>query len=486
MPQSKAPRRTRRDKDLARSMITRQDILERAREWQLRADVVEKDYMLGWLLAAIAQHDETSEHWVLKGGTCVKKCFFETYRFSEDLDFSLLPDAVYSVDELREILREVTALASELSGIEFSADALMVRERHDKLGRQTFEGKVGYRGPLAAPGWPRVLFDLTQHEPVIDEPVLRRVLHPYPDGLPENTLVQTYSLEELIAEKTRALFERSRPRDLYDIVYILGDDSHGIALEHAREVLVEKCSAKQLVTPSARDILDLVERTEEIRTEWANMLAHQLPHLPSIDGVLSRLAAAISWIDLVPVAGQAALPVLPARPEESIVAPDSARLWRSAVPLEAIRFAGSNHLLVRFTYSGRQRTIEPYSLRQSTRGNLLLYGWEVESQQIKAFDVSKMGQLTTTDRPFAPRYRVEFAPGTASEMSIPLASQRAALRPRRRSSVRRHSGPTYVFTCLVCGREFRHLRKDPALRRHKTGDDGWYCSGRRGYLSRVE
>lgn len=70
-------------------MINKQHILERAREWQLRPEVVEKDYVLGWLLAAVAQHEETAQQWVFKGGTCVKKCFFETYRFSEDLDFSM-------------------------------------------------------------------------------------------------------------------------------------------------------------------------------------------------------------------------------------------------------------------------------------------------------------------------------------------------------------------------------------------------------------
>ena len=74
-------------------MIPREAIRERSAEWQLRVNVVEKDYVLGWLLAAIAEHAETSQHWVFKGGTCLKKCFFETYRFSEDLDFSLLTPA---------------------------------------------------------------------------------------------------------------------------------------------------------------------------------------------------------------------------------------------------------------------------------------------------------------------------------------------------------------------------------------------------------
>ena len=81
-------------------MISKQDILDRAAEWRLRPDVVEKDYVLGWLLAGIGNHDEISGSWVFKGGTCLKKCYFETYRFSEDLDFSLLPEALYTSEEL--------------------------------------------------------------------------------------------------------------------------------------------------------------------------------------------------------------------------------------------------------------------------------------------------------------------------------------------------------------------------------------------------
>jgi predicted nucleotidyltransferase component of viral defense system len=41
------------------------------------------------MLAGINGHNELAESWVFKGGTCLKKCYFETYRFSEDLDFTL-------------------------------------------------------------------------------------------------------------------------------------------------------------------------------------------------------------------------------------------------------------------------------------------------------------------------------------------------------------------------------------------------------------
>ena len=198
-------------------MISKTDILNRAAEWKMRPDVVEKDYVLGWLLAAIAQHPIASTTWVFKGGTCLKKCYFETYRFSEDLDFSLVPSAPYDELALLAILREIAELTHELSGILFAPERTVMKPRRDKLGRSTFQGKLAYRGPLVVPTWPTILFDLTQHEPILAPTSSRRVSHAYGDGLPERT-VTTYSLEELLAEKTRALFERTRPRDLYDVM----------------------------------------------------------------------------------------------------------------------------------------------------------------------------------------------------------------------------------------------------------------------------
>jgi predicted nucleotidyltransferase component of viral defense system len=53
-------------------MIIKQDILDRAAEWQLRPDIVEKDYVLGWVLAALGAHDIAGTRWVFKGGTCIK------------------------------------------------------------------------------------------------------------------------------------------------------------------------------------------------------------------------------------------------------------------------------------------------------------------------------------------------------------------------------------------------------------------------------
>jgi predicted nucleotidyltransferase component of viral defense system len=345
-------------------MIRKQDVLDRASEWQLRPEIVEKDYVLGWLLAGIASSDQR-ESWVFKGGTCIKKCFFETYRFSEDLDFSLLPDALYAADAIRATLVAIVRSVHELSGIDFPENLVDVRPRQNQQNQLTFQCRIGYRGPLAVPGYPRVLFDLTQHEPVLDTPEARSILHPYPDQLPRGATVLTYSLDELLGEKTRALYERTRPRDLYDVLYLLENQSGAFDLAHVRALFAAKCEPKSLPVPTLEEITRIVRSNEELRSEWENMLAHQLPVLPALDGILERLSNLLQWVEkpeAVPPART--LPPVPIPAGAVVFRPAGIRYWGGGSPLEAIRFAGANRLLIEFDYptNGRDDR-EPPSLR---------------------------------------------------------------------------------------------------------------------------
>lgn len=394
-------------------MIRKQDILDRAREWELRPEVVEKDYILGWLLVALASHAETSTRWVFKGGTCLKKCYFETYRFSEDLDFSLLPEARYTEEELRKTVREVCRQASEMSGITFPDGEVRIEPLRDRMGRETFKGRVYYRGPLGRPQYARVLLDLTRHEPVADGTVARAIYHPYPDAdaQPGDARIRAYSIHELLAEKTRALFERTRPRDLYDVVYILDNQPEVIDFDRSREVFQAKCRAKGFAAPTAEDLLRTIREAEELRSEWENMLAHQLPQLPKLDPMLGRAANLLGWVEVaapLPSMGLRPVPAMGPAGQE-IVAPAGIRFWGSGSALERIRFAGANRLMIEFSYDGKHRIGEPYSLRRASTGNLLLYVWESGAAHIRAFKVAELGIVRVTDSGFAPRYRIEFA-----------------------------------------------------------------------------
>lgn len=99
-------------------MIPKHEIIELATQANLTPHVIEKDYVLGWLLAGIHQHPALRDNWVFKGGTCLKKCYFETYRFSEDLDFTLRDRSHINVEFLRETLTGIAEWIYEESGIE--------------------------------------------------------------------------------------------------------------------------------------------------------------------------------------------------------------------------------------------------------------------------------------------------------------------------------------------------------------------------------
>lgn len=66
-------------------MIRSQEIKEKAREYGVPTSTIERDYAQNWLLKYL-YHPNI----VLKGGTGIKKAYHENYRFSDDLDFSLI------------------------------------------------------------------------------------------------------------------------------------------------------------------------------------------------------------------------------------------------------------------------------------------------------------------------------------------------------------------------------------------------------------
>jgi hypothetical protein len=154
-----------------------------AREFGLRPNIIEKDYALGWLLAGISNHQSLGSDWVFKGGTCLKKCYFETYRFSEDLDFTLSNKDHLDIEFLRATFTEISEWIYDQSGIEIPLDRLRFEVFKNNRGGLSAEGRVSYRGPMK-PGSdpPRIKLDLTVDEILVLDPVEREIHHPYSDN----------------------------------------------------------------------------------------------------------------------------------------------------------------------------------------------------------------------------------------------------------------------------------------------------------------
>lgn len=388
-------------------MITRSAIEERVREWSLREDVVEKDYVLGWLLWGISTDEQLGTTWVFKGGTCLKKCYFETFRFSEDLDFTILPGGPARAEEVQPKLLRILARVQETSGIQLNERPPSLKTHES--GRCT-EGRVYYRGPRGAPQVASVKLDLSASEEVARPPVLRPIGHAYPDELPEPAQVLCYSFEEVFAEKIRAMGERCRPRDLYDIVHLYRRSDLRRQPRLIREVLHEKCRTKGVTVPTMAAMESSPFR-QEIEIAWKDMLAHQLPTLPQFATFWAELAELFVWIETTQ--DVAVLPIAPVQEpiEEGWTPPATAYTWGEGVPIEAVRFAAANRLCVNLGYKGTVREIEPYALRRSKAGKLLLVATKRAGRTTRTYRVDRIESISVTRKPFIPVYEIEIGTG---------------------------------------------------------------------------
>jgi len=90
-------------------VITTAELHRVAEREGLRFDQVEKDYVILWLLSGLA-HSGAKEHgWVFKGGTCLRHCYYEGYRFSEDIDFSCRPGGDNLIRGVQPNIRSLTS-----------------------------------------------------------------------------------------------------------------------------------------------------------------------------------------------------------------------------------------------------------------------------------------------------------------------------------------------------------------------------------------
>lgn len=278
-------------------MIKKSEILWHAKNTGLSASIIEKDYVLGWVLAAIFKNPLLKKKWVFKGGTCLKKCYFKDYRFSEDLDFTILDEKHISVDFLSTIFVSITDWIYENSGIEIPKNKIEFELYTNKLGKNSCQGKLSYSGPLAPTTsvrqWPRIKLDLTAHEILVESPQEKNILHPYTDWGDRPFTAVAYSYEELLAEKTRALGERARPRDLYDVINLFHQADKNINPRNVLSILEKKCLFKNIKTI---DEEGLAQYYSSCKIAWEEQLSHQLVELPDFDSFWDDLGSFFYWI----------------------------------------------------------------------------------------------------------------------------------------------------------------------------------------------
>ena len=153
-------------------------------------------------------------------------------------------------------------------------------------------------------------------------------------------------------------------------------------------------------------------------------------------------------------------------------------------PCPAIPPHTPNHLCVELTYNHSTRLIEPYSLRRTKDGNLILHAVKVQTGETRSYRVDRIQGIKVTTQTFHPRYEIEFS--QAGPMHISPTSRKTDLpaqssNPFRARSTRRRptisTGMKYIFQCSLCGKKFTRSKYDSTMRPHK----GKYGDCRGGY-----
>lgn len=219
-------------------------------------DLIEKDLILHRLLVELESNDYFKENYAFKGGTCLMKCYIDYYRFSEDLDFTFINQAIFE--------HKTKGQAEKLLSKETSNISDMLKSTSDKIGLD-FKSNKRDRHYFEFGGSNRfVTFKLWY----------------VPEGQTEETFIkiQVNFIEKLefpITEKHTNNIFFGRHKD-FELAFLLPENSEWVLKTpklkcyDIREVLIEKVRA--ILTRrgvKARDFIDvyMIEKAKKLKVQ---------------------------------------------------------------------------------------------------------------------------------------------------------------------------------------------------------------------------
>lgn len=262
-------------------MILKREIERIAEKKGVAKSTIDKDWVLGHFVDAIFSIPELRTDLVFKGGTCLRKCYFEDYRFSEDLDFTATnPEFVLD----KTLMDRIINLVSERTEIPLYIEELKPLMFKDKP--TGFSSKVKFWGadhprnqsPPSPQRWQTsIKIEIILYEEMVFPAENRFTYHHYSDALTQAAQsIPCYSLQEVLAEKLRALIQRSytAPRDFYDLWY-LSKNAADLNWTQIVEAFYQKMEFKGLLFTGIDQMIN-EENDHRLQAAWKNSLGHQL------------------------------------------------------------------------------------------------------------------------------------------------------------------------------------------------------------------
>jgi uncharacterized protein len=256
-------------------MLNKDNIMKIAGEKKLNPSAISKDYALGWLLFGISE-SSIGDKLIFKGGTALSKVHFpEGWRLSEDLDFTLVGEITLEVLE--------KALKEEIPKIIMDAIGMEVKLKDRPHANEGFyQSRFQYTGPL---GKDTVKIEITKEE-VLRKADVKKMpkVFDYPAFD-----VNVYPLEEILAEKMRAILQRKtkKIRDYYDVWRLLKTTKFDG--EKVKTLFLEKCKGKGITYADVNQFFpDGIVKTLEPHLETGLTRLSREP-MPSLDDMINEL-----------------------------------------------------------------------------------------------------------------------------------------------------------------------------------------------------
>ncbi|OIO25696.1 hypothetical protein COX85_03475 [Candidatus Micrarchaeota archaeon CG_4_10_14_0_2_um_filter_55_9] len=244
------------------------DVLRRtARNTKMNLGNAEKDYVLS---AALSKMVETklAEKLVFKGGTCIKKIYFPEFRFSSDLDFSLIQEKDW-IQEIRKAFENKT-----VEGVRFTKVKRLERTKENVALTIQYESQISEPGHVDS-----IRVEITRENPLLMKPKNQPVRNPKDYDLPEIRL-PCMQLEEIFAEKIHAVYNRPKSRDLYDVDFLLAQNVK------PDKRLIEK---KLALISTKLTLESFKERMRILEPHWERDLKQVMAEAPDFEETTQRV-----------------------------------------------------------------------------------------------------------------------------------------------------------------------------------------------------
>ncbi len=195
---------------------------------------------------------------------------------------------------IRESCHAAASLLNEYAPVEISCERYAEREPHP-TGQDAFT--VRARLPWQRTAQTRLMIEITRDEKILKPARRRSIIHGY--GEPLHAGVRVYALEEIVAEKLRAILQqaealekrgwaRNRARDYYDLWRILSSFGKKLDLSGFTAFLHDKCAVRSVSFRGPEDFFPPAILAQ-VRSTWEQSLGPLVPGLPSFTTVVGEL-----------------------------------------------------------------------------------------------------------------------------------------------------------------------------------------------------